>query len=490
MRILLAVIPALLAGQDADVDSRIDAFAEKIGGVGEPVAQFKKALRTPPGKIVLRDRIEKAAERLRRSAEKDALPNFFRAKFEETGGQYKLRAGEEEWRRRLVDGYATYLEDLGKIAPFVREVAENFADEPEVNARLKRFLSHEAAPHILYKQFREKSRPDVYTFQKHLGAIFVMSEDGKFYVGEGSREIAQTYARIGGAIVGETERAAGVFKKFAATMASFDDLHKRLKDAAGDPLFAGVLLKGAIKPDENDLDGFPAKLRAAVDEIERNLPEVTRDTPKGRVLLEDKFDGVEEVLKKYDEVRKKVAPLRDPAREFAGRLRDKDEASETFRKMLHSDVVLSLIDKVGENLADPVTILKAALEKAVVKENGRYRVSPEKEEDVKREMKDPAQTLRKEDAAFKLVSMWGEKVEDPELRKVLTSRYGALEVELQVKGMLLVKAYDGLGAWIAEHFEKAGDGYALRPGARAEIEAIVAQVGKLEKEGKKDDLKD
>lgn len=489
MRTLCLLIPALLAFRD-DTDRRIDEFAGKITGSDPTLTAFQKALKTPAGKIVLRDRVEKAAERLRKNAERNSLPDFFRAHFEEADGKYRLRAGEEEWRRRLVDGHKLYLEDIEKITPFIREVGANFAGEPEINARLKKLLTHEASPHFLYKSFRGKSRPDIYTFQKELGIIFVMSEDGKFYIPEGSRETAEKYAKVGGTIVAETERAAGIFKKFAASLAPFDDVHKRLKESAGDPLLAGLLLKNALKPDENDLDGFPAKVKGAVDEIERHLPDVCRDTPKGKVLLEEKLDGVEEIFTKYDEVRKKVAALRDPAREFAARLRDKDGMAETFRKMLHSDVLLSMLDHVGENLADPVTILKAALDKAVIKEDGKYRVSPDKEEDVKREIKDPGQLFRKEDNALKLLTMYGEKVEDPDLRKILTSRYGTLEVELQVKGMLLVKAYDGLGAWVAEHFDTAADGYKLRNGAKAEIESILAQVEKLEKEGKKDDLKD
>ncbi len=493
MRYLFLVIPALVAFQDKDLDPRIDAFAGKVAaGTDETATRFQKAIRTPAGKIVLRDRIEKAAEALRRRAEKDALPDFFKARFEEAGGKLRLRAGEEEFRRRLVEGWALYQADLAKIEPVVREVARNVAEAPEVNARIRRLLSHEAAPHLLYNgEIRKRTRPDVYLFQKELGGIFMMGEDGRFYVPESRREAAHGYTRFGGAIVDAVDRVSAEVRKIGAALAPFDDLHKRLKEASADPLFAGVLLHKSIHGNSDDIEASVQRVKGAADELVRRLPEVFLDTPKGKVLVEEKIDGVGELFKKYDEVRAKVAVLREPAREFARRLREGDEAAAGFRKMLHCDIILTLLDHVGENLADPVEALHAKIAQVLVKdEKGVYRVPPEKAEEILREMKDPAQLLRKEESALKLLSMYGEQIEDADLRRIFTSYYGRYEAEQQAKGGLAVRSYDGLAAWTGEHFEKVEAGFRLRAGSRKEIEAILSEVERLEKEGKKSDFKD
>jgi hypothetical protein len=100
---LFALVLLLSLPQD-DLDGRLDAFGKQIVPGGDPtVGRFQKAVATRPGKIVLRDRIEKSAETLRAQSERDAVPDYFKTRFEEAGGAYRLRKGQEEFRRRIVD---------------------------------------------------------------------------------------------------------------------------------------------------------------------------------------------------------------------------------------------------------------------------------------------------------------------------------------------------------------------------------------------------
>src|SRR5688572_33109431 len=134
MRLLALTLPVLLAfapsfdsgfalAQDRQDD--IDAFAKQIEPRGDDaVTRFQKGLGTPAGKIVLRDRIEKAAEALRSQSERDAVPDYFKARFEESGGAYVLRKGQEEYRRAILEDYASSKADIDRIRPLVREVAD------------------------------------------------------------------------------------------------------------------------------------------------------------------------------------------------------------------------------------------------------------------------------------------------------------------------------------------------------------------------------
>jgi hypothetical protein len=86
--------------------------------------------------------------------------------------------------------------------------------------------------------------------------------------------------------------------------------------------------------------------------------------------------------------------------------------------------------------------------------------------------------------------MYGEKMEDPELKAVFTSYFGRHEVERAAKEALAIQVPDGLGAWIGRHFEKAADGWRLRATSKGEIEAVLAEAERIQKEAERKDLKD
>jgi hypothetical protein len=492
MRLLVLALPVILAFSPQD---DIEPFAKQIApGGDETVARFQKALGTPAGKIVLRDRIGKAADTLRKEAERDAVPDYFKARFEDQGGVYRLRAGQEEYRRRLVEDFAACKADLDRIRPVVQEVADNMVDAPEINARLKLFLSSPATVDaVYYGEIRQKSRPDLYVILRRLGEVLTQAEDGKFYIPEARHEMADKYIKVGTAVLDATASITGQLVRACETLNPLDDLHKRLKAAVSDPLFALVLVKDALRDgDPADIEPLIRRLKDQVEELERKLPEVLEQTPQGKVLAEKAYDGVTKVLGTYEKARAKASILREPGRQLAARLREGDDRAETFRKMLRSDPVLLLLDvDVGGEEADPVKFVTAQIQKAVTKgEDGKYRVRSEVAEEVAREIKDPAKHAAKEDRALKVISMYGEKIEDKELREIFTSRFGRFEVERTMKELLAVKVYDGLHRWTGRHFVKSGDQFVLKPGSKGEIETILAEVDRLEKEAKKNDLKD
>ena len=494
MRPIALALLLSLTPQD-DVDGRLDGFGRQIVPGGDPtVVRFQKAVATRPGKIVLRDRIEKSAETLRRESERDAVPEYFRTRFDEVGGAFKLRKGQEEFRRRLIEDYKTSKAEIERIRPIVQEVADNLADTPEINAKLKKYLSHPATVDALYlRDLRQRSRPDIYVILKKLGELFAQSEDGKFYIPDARQDLAEKFCRVGTAMMDATRDVSTQLGAVCEKLAAVDDLHQRLKKAGSDPLFACMLLKKSIdNADINDIEPSIQKLRGSSDELASKLPEVFEETPKGKVLVEKAYEGVTKALDSYEQSRVKVALLREPGRQLASRIREGDPRAETFRKMLQSDAVLALLDvNVGGEEADPAKVIAAQIRKALSKDaDGKYRVLPEVAEEVNGEIKDPVRTAEKEDRGLKIVSMWGEKIEDPELREIFTSRYGKFEVERTMKEALSIRSYDGLRSWIDRHFDKSAAGFALKAASKGEIETILAEVDRLEKESKKNDLKD
>jgi hypothetical protein len=496
MRTFALLVPLLLGlAPQEDLDKRVDQFAGQIvPGTDETAAKFQKVLKTRPGKIVLRDRAEKAAEVMRRLAERDAVPEYFKARFDEKDGVYRLKAGQEEYRKRLLDDHAAARADLERIRPIVKDIADNLVDEPEVNARLKKFLSHPSSLETVYHgDIRRKTRPDIYVLLRKLGEVFAQGEDGRFYVPDAKRDTGKLYAKVGGTVADTTKDLSAWLAKFAEGVAPFDDVHKRLKKEVADPLFAGMLLKKALDGlDPSDVDSALKKYREAAEEIKARIPEVFQNTPQGKILVEKHADGIGEKFAELDKARSKARVLREPARELASRLRDGDELTADLRKALQCDALLALLDiDVGGEESDAVAIVTARIKQAVEKRpDGKYQVIPAVAEEVANEIKDPAQAQAKEERALRIIAMYGEKMEDPALKAVFTTYFGRHEVERASKEALTVLNPDGLKSWIDRHFDKASDGYRLRASSKSEIETILAEAEKIQREAGKKDLKE
>lgn len=493
MRCIALLLLLGAAPQDNSFDRQVDALAQKLVVAEDgDLSVFKVAISTPPGRIVLRDRAAKAAEKLKGTAERDAIPSYFDTYFERIDGVYRLRPGQEAWKRRQVSGYTASRKELARIVPFVKEVAENMAEEPPVNAILKKMLSQEDAAEIFYlRDIRPKTRPDVYTLERALGEFMTRDSEGKLHVPESRREKAENALSMIGPIVEMSERRSKEFHKFCSELADFDDLHKRLKKLSADPLLLGTILRKALQGlDQENPEAGPARFKEAADQLFQKLPEIVLTTPEGKVLTEEAYEGVEEALERYAKARQIVDVMQEASRDFAAQMKTGDELHDGFRKAIQSPIILALLgQELLDGQVDPLEVVKAQIGRAVAKgDDGKYRVLPEFEEEVANEIKDPEKASRKERRALRLVSMYGRKIEDEELKKIFTSWFGRFEVERSAKLELEVAEYDGIGAWIRNHFNRTETGYVLKDGSREEIKAIIAQVKQLEKEAEANDL--
>jgi predicted proteasome-type protease len=272
-----------------------------------------------------------------------------------------------------VDDYAVSKAEMDRIRPVIREVADNLADSPEINAKLKRYLSHPSIVEKLYLgDLRQKSRPDIYVILKKLGEVLTQGEDGRFFIPEARQETADKFTRLGRALIDTTASMSTQLSATSESLVLIDDLHRRLKTAASDPLFSMVLVKNAFdNADPHDLDPVIGKLKEHAEELARKLPEVFEQTPKGKVLVEKAYAGVTKALDTYDRAKSKVGMLRTPGKQLAARLREGDERLELFRKMLQSDAVLALLDiDVGGKEADPVKYVAAQIRKVADEDRG------------------------------------------------------------------------------------------------------------------------
>jgi hypothetical protein len=478
-----ACLALMLLVQDPDPVAK---FADTLRpGEDELLKTFQAALKTPAGRVALSDRTARVADELRKSAEKNALPDWFLGHFEEVDGRYRLRAGQEEWRRDAIEAYDKYRMEIARLEPMMKEIASKLVDAPEVNARLKAYLGHPSAPHVIYyRDLRPKATPDVYVLRKQIGQFLAPDADGKLIVPEGRREIATAVKTLVGALVKTAATASAPFAKACEKLTAADDLNARIKAASKDPLFLAWVLKkaaGEFKPETAEEQA--QKIRDTADSL---VGQVENGIVDGRVKAEGR-DEVTGLLDQYDVLKRRSAMLREPARQLARMIKAEDALAKELGELLQTDIVLALLSQEIEGGEGDATALLQAKIKEVLTEtaDGKLRIHPDREAEAGGEIKDPATAFRGEAEALRLVSEHGARIEDAELKAAFTAPYGRFVVEEEAKAALAAKSPDGLGAWIARHFE----GGRLRSGSRAEIEGILSKAKALEAKAAKDDLK-
>lgn len=452
----------LLLAQDP-----IETFARELKGDDELTRRFRDEIRTPYGRIVLNDRAARAAAQLRRDAEKTALPDYFRARFEEKNGTLTMREG----RDAMLEGYRHFRKDLETIRPILDDLAKNLVAEPAVNRKLAEFLKSPDGPVILYVLIlRPRVRPGPEVIAKELGGVFVPGDDGRYYVADAQVEpVKEVLEKIRAAEEAST-KIRDALAKFE--LAEPDELHQKLKQAFRDPFFVAVLLKDSLH------EGSTVEsIRGAGEAVDEGLAK----SFEGGVLREEGVEEAKKLLETWERAKPRVDILRPAMRAFVARMRSGDPMHDELRKVLVTDLVLIAIAAEADEIEpDPAAALRGFLASLVVKnDDGSWKVIPEQEREL-------AGGLRKATEEFGARSLrevddFASKIADAELREAFSSHYGKLYAGEAAKELLLSRTFDGLAHWIATHFENGK----IREGSRKEIEGVLEQAEKIRKESDK-----
>jgi hypothetical protein len=458
MTLSIAALTLILVQQEQDWNARADALAE---GLGEELSALRDALKSPEGRIVLRDRAEKAAAELRRRAEKEALAEFF------------TRGFDADQRRDFIECFRVYQADLQVILPTLREIREKLVSEPAANRHLSKFLSHDLGPALVYLEaIAPKARPRPEAFLKKLGAFIVLDEDGRYRVAEPRMEEFKSIAEKARRKVAALDRIFKSLSEFGPRIAPADDFHKKLREAASDRLFTSILLAKALKKDD------PDEIEKAADKVADRIEEAFDETREGRVLREENVGEIEKVLENYQLARRALQTLRPCAHKIAEKMRKGNEVDEMFAGLLREDFVILLISaEAAPMAADPSRALQAALGDAVVKtEDGRYRVSENAQDQISRHL---PRILREAQRRAEALAPHADRTDDVEVREILRTPYGAWHVEQIIRADLATRKFDGLSAWVDAHFENRS----LKPGSKGEIESFLRDVERIRQEG-------
>ena len=143
MNVALALIALFMAPQD---DSRIEALSRELAGKDELTLRFRDMAESSTGQVVIRDRIGKEDQRLRREGQRNLPGKYIQTYFVEREGKYHLKPAREAFGKNLAGEEAAYRSDLERIRPGIARVAGRLEGSGKLHEELIRFLTHEFGP--------------------------------------------------------------------------------------------------------------------------------------------------------------------------------------------------------------------------------------------------------------------------------------------------------------------------------------------------------
>ena len=439
---------------------QLGAFSDGLAGSGEQLDAFRGMLSTKVGQIAMKDRAARAADHLRQESAANALTNFLTEHFEKSGEgddvKFVLKNGQEGWRDQLLKQREYYREDIDKMEVAFKETKASLVGKSEIDQLLIRFLNQEGAAALLYAvELKKKVRPDVYGIAEELGTIFTNDGKGNFIIPESRTEAATEFNAKAKNLVPLTEALHEELTILASDLAEPDDLHKRLKVAAANSLFASLI---AYQVGEK---GEQKSVTVMLDEALRNVDEAFVDRGDGLHLADGKEPALEKLLATYDEALRRSERLRDPVQEFGYLIPEKDELHKSWRKFVLSEVgLMTLIHKVDIGSVDAGELFKQTFGKALepVGKDGKQRVSEAKKADVEKYVQKALRTVREARRKGRQFDRMAKQIEDTELREILLSSAGKMIVGQSIKRRLESEQFDGLGFWIEMHFNRNKEG--------------------------------
>jgi beta-lactamase regulating signal transducer with metallopeptidase domain len=469
----------------AKFDRDADQFAERLHTDTDLLRDFRTALQTPAGKIVLQDRASFFADRLREEAQTDALPGYFNENFEKDGEGYKLRDGHERYKQEFLGTTAGFNEDVEKIGAALKELGQRVTGDSETDRLVARFMQHEAAPVMLYVQeLRQRLRPDERVIEERLGEIFVANAEGKYIIRPGRRAEAEEHLRKAKLL----SRALGAIheemKALSEEFSERDELNKRAKQLLAQPMFAAFIAAQLFDDDDGDVS-------RRVDNFFREFGHMAVDTADGLAIIEEEpREEIERALGEYDRIATIAPKLSRPLKAFAAKIDPSEELERGWQELLNSNVaVLKIAEEFEVASAEPAEIVRDLLGEVLDEGiNGELKVRSDNQEEITEFIREMFRNYREVRRHGRVIERAAQHVADEELREAFSSTGGKYIVISSIRRSFASRDFNGLSMWVDEVFEGGDDGFVLRDGAEEDIEAFLADVRNVTEELKKDDF--
>ncbi len=494
------------------VKRAVEKKNDKDGFESETIVdQFKKILKTEQGKLLLQDRAIAKLEELKERA----LPETWREyqQYRQSNPDGKLNEIDQE----LIARYKKYQDDIQLVEKEIQKVQSGLQLKTETGKLLHKFLSHEQAPSILYASLvREQIENDQAQVLTLIEQFFGKNKDGKYEVLE-ERLVDEELDKpeqelLHKNIFDRINKASLTLKEelsdWSNDLAEIDDLHKKLKLAMTEPLFASFCIRNSEHADPANKTGD-----YIVDQYFKTLEDQTEDTAQGLVIRKEFRKNISNELIAYEKAKRVYDPIRKCINEFKKQIDPSIQKNKVYYNWFALDYPVFMVAESHEYRGDTPDMiihdffnefLQVSTEEAVKLNNDntdffpgtnlddssakpatkpldgsanssqkKLVVQPVQEEELNHRLQDWFQYYREIRRKNRLTRKLAKGVKNEELKSALESLPGTMILFDELEKSIPVNLGDGLNNWIDEHFVKDKDQWILRDNHRKVIQELL-----------------
>ncbi|MCA9176673.1 MAG: hypothetical protein KDB14_19430 [Planctomycetales bacterium] len=469
---------------DAQLAGQLDELRASLPETGV-LAELKRELATPEGKIVMRGRAEAQVREDQQQERNHAFERFLQRRFQATsGGKQAVRPEFAAYVEQLRDEARRFEEDTRRIAEVTAPLAAGLVGNDPATQVAKRFLQQEEGPVMLYvMQLRDRMRPTKRALEYQLRNLLTRTQTGEYVLREDHREQAQQFADRALPLIQQHRRVADALAEWSRELAEVDALHRRAKQALQDPDFAAMVIAQSIDGDK------PSPERLEVKVIDQ-LDEAVDATANGLALRDNVRPEVTRLLDEFDQTRRSMTSIRKPLSEIATKIADRDELHRAWSTLLQSNIgVLKLARDMGPADTDVRQLVMDTIGDSIVEQGeGRYAVAEERRDHVYERLQEALREYRKIVRHGKQLEEFATQIADAPTQAALQTLAAKFIVAGDIQAELEQLHSDGLRRWREQHLKVTSQGVALAPESEAELRAILREINEVRNEAKKDDF--
>ncbi len=469
-----------------DSSKKIDDLIKKINLTNDKeklLERFSSALQTEAGKIVLSDRSANYEGYLREQAESESTPAFLSEYFEKSGDKYTLKKGLESYVEQFKEGCMTFEQDTAAMAAVLKDYGSRMAADSESNQLIKRYLLDENTPAQLYiEEIQDTVRPDYRVVRQRLNDLFVIDRNSQLVLRAGAKGRAEQLAKNLEKAKRMADRLNRELSVWRLDLSESDPTAKTIREAMNEPLHGCFIAVDSMNEDYT--------LDQRIDNYFEYIENLFIDKADGLVPADDRADEVKQALNEYVALKQAVKKIEPHLLTLANQLKSEDAVCKRWKQLLASDIVAAWIaNEMGTTASVPDKAVKNWLDEWIVAgENGKLSVNMDRQDEMVNRTRESLRNSRALRRRGLDVAEFGKKLENASLGTAYQTLAGKCLVMRAVQDKVSQQYYDGLGAWIAEHFDSSDDGFSLKEGHEYEINNFIESTDALTKELAKDDF--
>ena len=222
------------------------------------------------------------------------------------------------------------------------------------------------------------------------------------------------------------------------------------------------------------------------------LDEAFREGATGLLLRENAREKVESMLARFKIIAAGIKDLQGPMHQFADRVATDDDLHKAVAKMLKTRFTLfHFANDIEYGGADIEAVTKKFLSQILVEQDGQIKVMPTEvsEEEIIEQLSRVFRRYRSTKRRIRELNETFDRISDKELHSVLQTLGGKLAFVEHVQRHAAEAIPNGLEEWIADHFERNGDGYQIKnEEVREKLSEVVKQIDEVTQELKDADF--